>query len=341
MQKITLFILLNLSFLSLIFGQSDCETNSVVYEYYERDIKHLSIIEMIGNNAPELEYAEISESYQLPIWEGLSAIFNSNLPGRDEVFDIYCIHHLGNINNSQLVIYQTMYVNPEPNVSWIQSWEAGDLTTYDEEFNAFLQRWGFYYDGKLLNSFKLKTDQLINMIPLADTVDMMDSIIFAERKSHIGYGNAISFQKNGNDRYYTFSVGWGDCPSGCVFNHNWSFLVTEDCEVSFLGESGADDIPEYLKIDCNISTITQVPTILEAEVKIYPNPVLNYLTVSTDGAETENLDLEIRNIHGEKLIAEKYNNDISINTDNLPNGVYFVLLKDGESIVSIKKIVKK
>lgn len=37
-------------------------------------------------------------------------------------------------------------------------------------------------------------------------------------------------------------VGWGDCPSGCINQHEWAYLVSPDGQVTLLGESG-DPLP--------------------------------------------------------------------------------------------------
>jgi hypothetical protein len=35
-----------------------------------------------------------------------------------------------------------------------------------------------------------------------------------------------------------FQVGWGDCPSGCINNHTWTFAVSKDGAVTIVSESG-------------------------------------------------------------------------------------------------------
>ncbi len=37
-------------------------------------------------------------------------------------------------------------------------------------------------------------------------------------------------------------VGWGDCPSGCINEHRWTYAVTANGEVTPSGESG-DPVP--------------------------------------------------------------------------------------------------
>jgi hypothetical protein len=35
-----------------------------------------------------------------------------------------------------------------------------------------------------------------------------------------------------------FQVGWGDCPSGCINNHVWTFAVSKDGSVTMVNEAG-------------------------------------------------------------------------------------------------------
>ena len=50
----------------------------------------------------------------------------------------------------------------------------------------------------------------------------------------------------------TVSVGWGDCPAGCIDTHAWTFAVTPDGAVRLLSETGAAVPPEVLVPDGGI-----------------------------------------------------------------------------------------
>jgi hypothetical protein len=41
----------------------------------------------------------------------------------------------------------------------------------------------------------------------------------------------------------TLTIGWGDCPAGCINRHAWVFEVTADGQVTLLDQSG-DPMPE-------------------------------------------------------------------------------------------------
>ena len=37
-------------------------------------------------------------------------------------------------------------------------------------------------------------------------------------------------------------AGWGDCPSGCINKHEWTYSVSQTGEVELTGETG-DPVP--------------------------------------------------------------------------------------------------
>lgn len=40
------------------------------------------------------------------------------------------------------------------------------------------------------------------------------------------------------------TVGWGDCPAGCIERHTWTYDVSAFGDVTFVGEAGAPIPPE-------------------------------------------------------------------------------------------------
>jgi hypothetical protein len=39
-------------------------------------------------------------------------------------------------------------------------------------------------------------------------------------------------------------IGWGDCPSGCIDRHHWTYHVTRDGAVTLTGETGPSMAPD-------------------------------------------------------------------------------------------------
>ena len=51
------------------------------------------------------------------------------------------------------------------------------------------------------------------------------------------------------DYELTITIGWGDCPAGCINKHQWLFRVTPDAVITLVSETGdplpAGTLPAY------------------------------------------------------------------------------------------------
>jgi hypothetical protein len=95
----------------------------------------------------------------------------------------------------------------------------------------------------------------------------------------------------------TVQVGWGDCPAGCINEHNWVFAVAPDGAVSMVSESGpavpADAWPSPVGADATgIGGITVAGPVCPVETvppdpACAPRPVAGAVLVIRDGAGSE------------------------------------------------------
>jgi len=78
------------------------------------------------------------------------------------------------------------------------------------------------------------------MLALANKLQSIDGIVSANPDSIFGDGNDIEiFSYTSDEITLLYSVGWGDCPSGCYYRHYWEFTIDEeDCAVTFVREFG-------------------------------------------------------------------------------------------------------
>lgn len=80
----------------------------------------------------------------------------------------------------------------------------------------------------------------------------------------------------------------------------------------------------------------------EKKVSVNPNPVLNSLTIEID-SKLSGAEFELNDILGKVITHgtfERTDNKISINTDNLKDGVYLLKLRQSNSIIHQTKIIK-
>lgn len=83
----------------------------------------------------------------------------------------------------------------------------------------------------------LKFSQPYHPERLAAVYEALDGVVYAEPNGLIGDSGTIFVSGN----QYTLSYGWGDCPSGCIDEHFWTYAVA-DGKVQLVGESG-DPLP--------------------------------------------------------------------------------------------------
>lgn len=216
-----------LLFLGGVINSQNCCVPQVLRNSYERDVKSLALSRMQLFNAPEQDLIEIDQLWQDTIWEGLGAIYQTTSTGSIDVFNRYCIH---NSNDSGLS--RSMYVQADSTSIWYQNWLDGNVTTGDSYIDSLTLKYGFNQISILLANlgvFVISTDQHVNSRVWADSLELHERIILVEPASAIGDGPSIRYEKENSLRNYYFEFGWGDCPSGCLYNHTWSFVVDEDC----------------------------------------------------------------------------------------------------------------
>lgn len=321
MKKIFWFIILA-ACTHIVHAQipSSCIVPSALQTNYDGDVKHLAFQRIINQNSPYKDSIEIPQNYQDTIWQGLAAIFNlTSVIERDSVFDNYCIHHF--VSN----ICHFIYVSVDTAYSWTHPWQSLNITTGLTALDNLLAHYNFtvYSYWSSLNIAKLYTTQNINVTPLCDSIATFAGVNYSEPIPSYGDGDEIIYSKNGNDRFYDFTVGFGDCPSGCTSTHTFKFKVYDDCSVDYLGVfdniTSGDIIPT--PINCNITAKIENLRIL-SDYTIYPNPVEDFINVEAN--TTYNTDYFITNLYGQILQTGTFSDKIKIMTRNLTCGIYFI-----------------
>jgi hypothetical protein len=151
---------------------------------------------------------------------------------------------------------------------------------------------------------------------------------------------------------------------------NVDWTVLEDCDwLSCEPTSGSNinyftviynDNGTSLTRICNITvshgiiaqsiTVTQNPwpnqlddIKLISHLKIFPNPANNKLNIAGDSLQIQNFDFVISNILGEVIIESGNNilNRIQIDVSTWPKGIYLVMIKTKDGILTRKIVITK
>jgi hypothetical protein len=92
-------------------------------------------------------------------------------------------------------------------------------------------------------------------------------------------------------------------------------------------------------VDCNTPTVSVNEYSRNSEIKLYPNPAQNFITISDSDNQLENAHMEILNSLGQLALTVKFNNSERIDISNLPDGIYFIQIKSRNKNFNSQKLL--
>lgn len=213
---------------------NDCSVSAEVTSLYQEDVHRLLFREIYYDSLhPDRDTPEFNDQKVEKLLEAFQAVHNLNSIYRDTVVEIYQIHTFQDLGLSTI----SLQVNPESEhiISLLEDGESNDpvldglLKTY--EFTEIKP--SLYYPE--FNWLTIISDKSWNLIPICETLSSLEYIGIAELGGGaVGDGNNIVLQRTDNKTTFDFSIGWGDCPAGCIYRRHWIFEVNNNCSVEFV-----------------------------------------------------------------------------------------------------------
>lgn len=312
-------------------AQSDCQAPPELKYFYKFDVADLAINQMFEINSPDLGLIEIPQVHLDSVWNGLAAIYNASaIPERDSVFDIFCIHNLSAYSR---VLWPAIYIKVDTSESWTGSWFNGEITTGYTELDNFLSNYNYriYSSNPSYASVVIYSDSLINPYAVSDSLVFFSGIISADPMPTSFDANKIEYHINGENQFFTFTLAWGDCMSGCIYRLKWNFKVHySNCSVEYTGPEANtfNNLPD--PVNCNITSINNDAETNSNGIRIFPNPAGN--SISIVGKEIQNIkifDALGILLHSTGPDSEK----TTVNIENFKPGIYFLKIdNNGKSI---------
>lgn len=96
------------------------------------------------------------------------------------------------------------------------------------------------YQGQQM--LRLNFTYLYNSALLASIYGQAEGVALAEANFYVGGSSTITTETLSNGRSYTWRYRWGDCYSGCIHEHEWTYLRSED--ISNLVSEGGDQLTD-------------------------------------------------------------------------------------------------
>jgi hypothetical protein len=212
---------------------------------YRTDAGRLALRRVRDQGGEAARQVRLPDSLVQPFYNALLQVHAADdLDGRDTVVDTLGIHTFPVFS-----VHEISVTPEEPLPDWITAWKEGRRFTGNATVDALLREYDLQlvaynvYEYSETEAARLRSEPPLNAPALADRFEPVEGVQYASPGSALGDGNDIEGTLGDGFVKLRYSVGFGDCPSGCIGRHYWTFRVFEDGRVTFQGESG-DPLPE-------------------------------------------------------------------------------------------------
>ncbi len=155
----------------------------------------------------------------------------------DSIPDLSGIHTLKNPNLRQIMVVL------EKDSPFKENWSKGITLTNNLYLNQLISKNKIsiknYRESTLGPTLTMETAGFVNTKELAFLVKNFESIRHAEAEGIVGDGNDITYGSDSkNAMAIKYSIGEGDCPSGCTKRKFWVFYLMPDGSINYMGARG-------------------------------------------------------------------------------------------------------
>ncbi len=216
----------------LLSERQNCEQSDLVKNIYAADAAKLAV-ELMKHDEINISNIQIPVEYYQQAMDALMVVYNAkDIEARDLVIDTYNIHTLPSPSRF-MVSLNTAY-------PWTSNWIHGNPKTGNDTVDQLLQNNNIkvveYFN--FIKTVVLEVQSPINTAALLNTLTSIGGIERVEYEQTSGDGNDIEVRVFEDYLEMTYSLGYGDCPSGCRFRTYWQFKVYPDCSIEYVGEFG-------------------------------------------------------------------------------------------------------
>jgi hypothetical protein len=229
-------------------GQGDGKSGSralpaALAEAYRTDAARLVLREAITSNSTGEEGAKLSPARITYFYDLLTKIYWMGIDSAS-IPDLSGIHCFPNPHLRRILVGLT------PDSQFEEPWSQGRTLSSDLYVNQLCSEYGLkiqnFRRDPSGSTLVLEANRDINTIFLADAFAAVNGIRYAEAETMMGDGNNIEFGGEGKNQVaLRYSIGVGDCPSGCIQRKLWIFNIDAAGNVVYAGTRGT--IPAELE----------------------------------------------------------------------------------------------
>lgn len=227
--------------LTTVSSGDDAAVPEALRAAYREDAARVAVRHLIATHDQAATDVAIPPELVAALYNALIHVHNAReLAARDSVVDLYPIHTFPHPSVRRLDL------GVERAREWVQALRAGASPTGNAQFDALMETYALtlerYLDFTTVewDIAVLDAAELLNMTALAPAFEPIDGVMFSEPAGSGGDGNDIRATMESDAWRLDYSVGFGDCPAGCISRHTWTFRVFADGRVRYDGSSGPE-----------------------------------------------------------------------------------------------------
>lgn len=215
----------------------------LIFIRYQEDAQRLALRWLQSEEAPGLDEIALPTDLVEDLHQALARVHNATeLAARDSVVALYDVHTFPRPDMLRVVL------SVDSAAEWPRAWRAGHRLTGNAAIDALMTEWDLrldsYHDLTYFDdAARLSATVPLNTFALAARFEEIEGVFSAGPGGFDGDGDDITAEANAGAWLLEYSVGFGDCPAGCIGRHFWTFRVHDDGVVEYLGSRG-DPPPE-------------------------------------------------------------------------------------------------
>lgn len=243
-----------ISFIAILLSFISCNKNTLELDelkYSKNDVIPLDDAEksLYYNDAAYIEFRQMIKDtvlkYQKVLLNGaninsyyqdLINIYNNSYSISNSFFE-----NISSIHCSQSRTLYAITASVDTFKTLSHKWINGEDSTGIEGIDSLIENYkldiSFIFRSHEENVFSINSTAPINFYALIEKIKQTNEFKYVEPEVLTGGGSSISFNSENTDKIYKYSLGWGDCPSGCTQWHCWKIKINNN-QISLLEEYG-------------------------------------------------------------------------------------------------------
>ncbi len=201
---------------------TDIELMPFIYENYLQDAKQLYMREIYADTLHDNYHNPVLDTNEIiRILKIFQAVYNCPEPEAELVFN-HSIHAF------KLFSLNTIRITVDTCLEESANLLEGRIPTGIDELDNLLSLYHFdsihsFYPNLPVVSLHSREDY--HLLPITKQLAKISPVLSADIDMYMGDGNNILLNRGDDESIIIFSIGFGDCPAGCLHRKNWQFKI--------------------------------------------------------------------------------------------------------------------